>query len=671
MARRRDEESEEYEEELEQVMDDEGEVQGRQRLKRRRSVFADHVVDEEEDDDEDYGGRRQKTYRRAAQYFDIEAEVDSDEEEEDEEEGEDDFIVASGADLLGEDDGGRIHRLPLLPQDEEEEDVEALERRIQAKYARSSHAEYDEEITEVEQQALLPSVKDPSLWLVKCATGCEREIAACLMQKCIDKRSELQIISAIALDHLKNYIYIEAYREAHVREACKGLCKISAKDIKRVEITEMTDVLSVKSKAIDLSGGTWVRMKRGTYKGDLAKVVDVDNVRQKVKVKLIPRIDLQALANKLEGKEVPKKSFVPPPRFMNVAEARNLHIPVKHKRDKVNGDYFEIGGMKFEGGFLCKEEVSMTSISTQNIMPTFDEIENFRKLGGRGDGDIVSLSTLSANRRKAYFIRGDPVIVVKGDLKDLKGWVEKVEEEIVHIKPAITKPEMEHLPKTLSVNEKELRKYFEPGKRVKVVSGTKEGTTGMVVKVEQNLLIILSETTKEHIRVLADDVVDCSEVTGETKIDDSYSRFGSFRIPHIPPTPSRLSKGENPYNSGVRHRRGRGQRDGLVGMTVKIRLGPYKGCRGRVVDVRGPSVRVELESQMNLVTVDRRVISDNVVSTAYCDTFQCGRGGETPLHPCMTPMRDPGATPIHDGMRTPMRNPAWNPYLRLSPPSPA
>jgi transcription elongation factor SPT5 len=38
------------------------------------------------------------------------------------------------------------------------------------------------------------------------------------MQKYIDKGSELQIRSAIALDHLKNYIYIEADKEAHVRE---------------------------------------------------------------------------------------------------------------------------------------------------------------------------------------------------------------------------------------------------------------------------------------------------------------------------------------------------------------------------------------------------------------------------------------------------------------------
>lgn len=51
-----------------------------------------------------------------------------------------------------------------------------------------------------------------------CQIGKEREVAACLMQKFIDKGSELQIKSVIALDHLKNYIYIEADREAHAKE---------------------------------------------------------------------------------------------------------------------------------------------------------------------------------------------------------------------------------------------------------------------------------------------------------------------------------------------------------------------------------------------------------------------------------------------------------------------
>lgn len=165
-----------------------------------------------------------------------------------------DFIVDGGAELPDEDDGRRIQRRPLLSREDEQEDVEALERRIQARYARSSHTEYDEETTDVEQQAHLPSVRDPKLWMVKCAVwlsyssinmlcliafllvifagsnflvnfcvfvhqiGREREAVICLMQKYIDKGTELQITSAVALDHLKNYIYIEAYKEAHVKE---------------------------------------------------------------------------------------------------------------------------------------------------------------------------------------------------------------------------------------------------------------------------------------------------------------------------------------------------------------------------------------------------------------------------------------------------------------------
>ncbi|KAH7525189.1 hypothetical protein FEM48_Zijuj06G0198700 [Ziziphus jujuba var. spinosa] len=733
----------------------------------RRRDEDDDDLEPEEEDDEDYGEQEQN----------LDDELEEEEEEEDVGRGRSkNFIDESGADIPDEDVGRGMHRSTLLPREEDQEDYEALERRIQARYAKSSHREYDEETTDVDQQALLPSVRDPKFWMVKCAIGREREVAVCLMQKFIDKGSELQITSAFALDHLKNYIYVEAHKEAHVREACKGLRNLYTQSIKMVPIREMTDVLSVESKSIDLSRDTWVRMKIGTYKRDLAKVVDVDDVRQRVTVKLIPRVDLQALASKLDGREVvKKKAFVPPPRFINADEVRDLNIRVERRRDPMSGDYFDnIGGMLFKDGFLYKT-VSMKSISTQNINPTFDELEKFRKPGENGDGDIGSLSTLFANRKKGHFMKGDAVIVVKGDLKNLKGWVDKVEEENVHIRP-----DGEGLPKTVAVNEKELCKYFEPGNHVKVVSGTHKGATGMVVKVEQHVLIIISDTTKEdvsdlfsfefYVRVFADDVVESSEVTsGITRIGDyelhdlvlldnnsfgviirveseafqvlkgvterpevslvrlreikckidkknsvqdrhknticvkdvvrivdgpckgkqgpvehiyrgvlfifdrhhlehagficaksqscsvvggsrangdrNGDAFSQFKTPRIPPSPRRFSRGGPPIDSGGRHRGGRGH-DGMVGAIVKI-------------------------SQ-----VERKCISDNFnTSTPYRDTPRYGMGSETPmhpsrtpLHPYMTPMRDAGATPIHDGMRTPMRDRAWNPFAPMSPP---
>nr|GEV92532.1 putative transcription elongation factor SPT5 homolog 1 [Tanacetum cinerariifolium] len=223
----------------------------------------------------------------------------------------------------------------------------------------------------------------------------------------------------------------------------------------------MTDVLSVESKSIDISRDTWVRMKIGIYKGDLAKVVDVDNVRQRVTVKLIPRIDLQALEKKLEGMEFQKnKTFTPPPRFMNVDGARDMHIRVERRRDPMTGDYFEnINGMMFKDGFLYKT-VSIKSISYQSIRTSFDELEKFRETNEDGDGDIASLSTLFANKKKGHFLKGDRVI----------------------------KPNATDLPETIAVNEKELCKYFEPGNHVKVVSGAQEGVTGMVITVEGHLV---------------------------------------------------------------------------------------------------------------------------------------------------------------------------------------
>ncbi|CAH8377739.1 unnamed protein product [Eruca vesicaria subsp. sativa] len=742
----------------------------------------------------------------------IEDDVIVDDDEEDDEDVEDGFIEHGEADHRGEE---VVHRQFHEPTFRSRVGAEEYLDFMQEKYSKP-RAQYDddddyeggEELTAVDQQALLPSVRDPKLWMVKCAIGREREVAVCLMQKAIDRGSNFKIRSVIALDHLQNYIYVEADMEAHVKEAIKGMRSIFANHkILLVPIREMADVLSVKSKTVELARDTWVRMKLGIYKGDLAQVVDVDDVRRKVTVKLIPRIDLQHLADKQEGRPiVKKKAFVPPPRFMNVDEARELHIRVERRRDRMTGDYFEnIDGLLFKDGFLYKQ-VSTKSISTQNVTPTFDELERFKKANENGEIDFVDMSTLFANRKKGHFMKGDEVIVIKGDLKNLKGWVEKVDEENVLIRS-----DTKGLHNPLAVNEKELCKYFEPGNHVKVVCGTNEGATGMVVKVEQHVLSILSDTTKQHIRVFADHVVKSAEVTngvtkmgeyelhdlvllsnlsfgviikldneaiqilkgvpgrtelvivkhGEIKykiekrinakdrnknvitvkdvvrvidgpnkgkqgpvvqiykgvlflhdrhnvenagflcakcsscvlvggsnsaadrIVDSFSRLGNPKPPApVPPSPRRFQRADS-AGAGGRHWSGRGGRghDLLVGAYVKVRMGPFKGYRGRILEVKEKTVRLEHEarivtgklSPLHTLLVARDAIADVNENVATPSQYNMGsqtplHPSRTPLHPCMTPMRDSGATPIHNGMRTPMRDRAWNPYTPMSPP---
>ncbi|KAJ3695918.1 hypothetical protein LUZ60_001295 [Juncus effusus] len=817
MARRRyeDDESEREEMDEEQEEMDEEEEEEEERISRRktggkrgrgtstgggkkraRSEFIDDVAiedddEEEEEDDEDYGRGGRKKKPRASQFLDLEAAVDSDNEEEDEYEAEDGFIDPD----FGEEAGNRRERRPFIPEEHEEEDVDEIERQVKEHfaYSRSSQTEYAEDATDVEQQARLPSVKDPKLWLVKCKIGNhERKEAVNLMKKYKD----LHITSVIALDHLKNYIYVEAYKEAHVREACKGFRDFSAK-IVLVPIEEMADVLSAERKAVDLARGSWVRMKNkiAVYNGDLAKVVNVDNVRQKVTVKLIPRVDLQMLANKQEGREVPKKEIIPPQRFFNIEEARDMRIRVERKKHKDSGQYFEmVDGLMFKDGFLYKT-VAMSSVTADKIQPSFDELEKFQRPGNDGTRNITSL----LNRIKGNFMRGDPVIVVRGELKNLEGWVEKVEEGIVHVKP-----KDESLGKALAFKEEELCKHFKLGDRVEVVSGTKKGKTGMVVKVDGHVLTILSHTTQEHIDVFASDVVQSSgimtgvtqiggyelhdlvllndmsfgvivsveskafqvlkwvpdrsevvsvklgqikgKIEGRIKAKDCFNKLISSKdfvtvvdgplegkkgtVEHIyngilfiheragficaKARSCRLAGGSNNshrssnkmnalesrygamgsssnvfhsqprlppkgpfshYGDGGRSGGGRGQRDELVGKTVRIRSGPYKGCLGRVTElVTDVIVRVELQSQINKVTVNRDQIIDATNTAAGPSReLRYSLGGETPIHPSrtplrpmQTPMRDPSGTPIHgSGGWHPMSSPPTTPPMRV------
>ncbi|XP_021856898.2 putative transcription elongation factor SPT5 homolog 1 [Spinacia oleracea] len=443
-------------------------------------------------------------------------------------------------------------------------DVEAMEKMVNERYgSRSSlgynDEDYEEDITELEQQTLLPSVRDPKLWLVKCLPGREREVAAFLMQKSLDKDSKSHILSAIALDHLKSYIYVESYCEAHVTQACKGMRYVFARNVTMVPLKEMRNVLSVDpldSKEIHVSRGDWVRLKRSNLKGELAKVVDVDTVKHKVIVKVTPKLSALSLSDKLEGVD-----------------------------------------------YLYKT-VALSSVTTEDIQPSIQEVENFRDIG---DAD-VDLGSLFRGKEKGCWMRGDAVVVMKGDLKNMKGFVEYVEGDIVHIRPNEKIP----LPmKTVAVLGKDLAKYFEPGIQVKVICGQMEGATGMVVKVDQNKLVILSDESKELITVFSAQVVESNETSenrtksgiGYSNQDKPQNSSASRPLPNPANSSGKLLPGNRPSSTlgrgtGYNWRR----HDSFIGSNVKILHGPYKGYRGCVKGVNGQNVRVELQAQMKVVT---------------------------------------------------------------------
>ena len=124
--------------------------------------------------------------------------------------------------------------------------------------------------------------------------------------------------------------------------------------------------------------------------------------------------------------------------------------------------------------------------------------------------------------------------------------------------------------------------------------------------------------------------------------------------------------------------RGRGMsRDrGIIGQTIKITQGPYKGHVGIVKDATETTVRVELHSKCQTIIVDRSRVaivgaptkpgSATVTRTptwgSATPMYGATGGSRTPMYGAQTPQYDGsrtphygGATPSHDGSATPSR----------------
>ena len=82
----------------------------------------------------------------------------------------------------------------------------------------------------------------------------------------------------MAPEHVKGYIYVEAFKQTHVKAAIDGISnlRMGSWSQQMVPIKEMTDVLRVVKEAAGLKVKQWVRIKRGVFKDDLAQVDYVD-----------------------------------------------------------------------------------------------------------------------------------------------------------------------------------------------------------------------------------------------------------------------------------------------------------------------------------------------------------------------------------------------------------
>ncbi|CAN4126596.1 unnamed protein product [Withania somnifera] len=615
------------------------------------------------DDDKTGGGRKRKD-RSVLQFVeDVAYEVDDDEDDDDFDFGFSDDSDFFDEDLLEEEFGSNVEiknepaRTPQPPVIKEEEmDGEELERMLRERYKPgSSFVTYAEDNNErkrqFEQDTLVPSLKDPTIWKVKCTVGRERHSAFCLMQKYIDLLglgTKMQIISAFALDHVKGFIYIESDRQSDVYEACKGLCSIYSTRVTPVPMNEVSHLIAVRKKSSGISEGMWARVKSGIYKGDLARVVAVNDARKKVTVKLIPRVDLQAIADKFGGGVTAKKGVIPAPRLISSTELEDFRPLIQYRKDRETNLMFEIlDGKMLKDGYLYKK-VGIDSLSYWGVMPTEAELLKFESSSNDEPQDVDWLTQLYGDRKKkritndfkvgqkggekgessssssmennfevddlVFFGRNDFGIII-GKEKDDSFKIMKYGSErpvVVSVQPRELK--RASFDKKLFTVKDQLSNVISIGDVVTVLDGSLKNRQGAVKQIYRGVVFLYDQSEQDNSGYLCVKGPMCEKITSsggllkEKGSEPGPSDFADFSS--SPKSPLSPEKSWRVKDDNCSFKREDQNELFSVGQSLRIRVGPLKGYLCRVLAIRRSDVTVKLDSQQKILTVKSEHLSE-------------------------------------------------------------
>eukprot|EP00727_Mastigamoeba_balamuthi_P005430 m51a1_g1506 putative transcription elongation factor spt5 isoform x1 (1002) ;mRNA; f:378964-384785 len=385
--------------------------------------------------------------------------------------------------------------------------------------------------SEADRKALLPTMRDPKLYIVRCKPGKERDVLNQILSGA-HALSESQpggavqpVLSAVWPQHLRGYVYVESARESDARAAVTNLRWVfkSAK-LQIVPLGEMESVVAGAAEQEVVRPNDWVRVKRGIYKGDIAQVIQFDPANSVVEIRLVPRIDYADLQQQQQLKEgggnnaaaaaaaarnsqQKRPKHAPEPKFFVPEELGISKGDIQQKTDAKLGDVVVWNNRRFANGYIIKS-VSTTALEMQGVRPTLEQLQRFDREGLQGmDRDAINklLNGAVGARRADSFRRGDVVRVCDGDLVNLVATVEKTEGDQVYVRAHDAR-----IKAVLPLPPAQLVKYFKGGDHVRVCGGLLEGMTGTVLRVDaggaaHKVTILGDVDIKEH-TVLAGDL---------------------------------------------------------------------------------------------------------------------------------------------------------------------
>ncbi|RHZ46310.1 hypothetical protein Glove_627g17 [Diversispora epigaea] len=449
--------------------------------------FDEEEEEEDEDDDEEEGFKRRGKKRRkddANKFILTEAEVDDEEEEEEEEEEE--FLAQQFIDNR-EDEAGDVRgstrdtrrlamELDRQALEAENLDAEELALKMTQRYGRRR-----DQISQM--KSAIPTqftagVNQPNLFVVRCKIGKEKDVVLQFMKQFKESQYSqhpIDILSATCRDALKGYVYVEAWKLAHVQKAVQNMNNLFNSAIKLVPLEERSQVLTIKRKEKGPKEGSWARVRKGKYAGDIVQIAWVyEQNSNEVKIRCVPRAD-----DKGSGQNNSSKRKKP------------ANATVKD----------------FDNGYAERDTKISNLIWDAN--PTMDEIKEFLSAADSHTRNSDGPATLPI---KAVFFPGDEVEIISGSDRGVYGFVESVNKEHITFNRA---PSGRHQVQQVTVHSDQIAKRFDIGDHVQVLNGSHQGEAGMIVNIDKNknYVTLWSDITKSEIKVFSKDLKKITEAT--------------------------------------------------------------------------------------------------------------------------------------------------------------
>jgi transcription elongation factor SPT5 len=219
---------------------------------------------------------------------------------------------------------------------------------------------------------------------------------------------------------------------------------------------------------IDIETGTWVRVRRGKYRNDLAYVQAVNQVVNEATVLLVPRLpDGVPQAGKASRKAKQRRPAPvrPHPCLLDPLLATSFR--------QLDDGRFESRGQVFRGGLI---ELKLQDHRLRLAVPTAEELDMF----GRSQGVAASIMAKSWSKYSVTALMPDTrVRIVSGEQSGLTGRVVNITGEICQFCSDSSAN------RNIDVPLSNIRVHICVGDYVRVKAGTFVGSVGWVMQVEQ------------------------------------------------------------------------------------------------------------------------------------------------------------------------------------------